>query len=193
MKRILLGLLAAVTACTSHDHSDSSVSRNSANAGHSTAAADSVALAAYEDSIVGHSSDLRPTAVTRNGDTLTGLGSWVMYDSLAGDYGLRAYMRNGVPYLRIARLVGHGPQRGLIWDVRSRFRLPAMDSTDHIVLEGFCRVNGKDDPAVIAITGSAGDSLYWNAHRAWRFEAATETLREIPATSVRCKHIAGEE
>jgi hypothetical protein len=192
MKRILFGLLAAVTACTGHEQGSASVSNDSANAGQGTVAADSAALAAYEDSIVGKSTDLRPTTVTRNGDTLTGLGSWVMYDSLAGDYGLRAYIRNGVPYLRIARRIGRA-KHGLIWDVRSRFRLPAMDSTDHIVLEGFCRVNGKDDPAVIAITGTAGDSLYWNAHHAWRFEAVTATLREIPAASVSCKHVAGEE
>jgi len=193
MKRIVLWLLGTVAGCTSQDQRGATVSRDTGAAAQSITPADSAALAASEDSILGHSSADHPTTVAPNGDTLTSLGTWITFDSVSGDYGFRPYKRNGVPYLRIARMIGSAPKRGLIWDVRLRVRLPAMDSADRIARTGFCRVNGKDDPTVIAITGSAGDSLYRNAHRAWSFDAATETLREIPATGVSCKLFAGEE
>ncbi len=194
MKRILFGLLGAVIACTAKDERPAAVAGDTVAIGGRTTPPDSAALAAYEDSLLGQLPNARPTTVTPNGDTLTILDGTIWFDSVVGDYGFRAYLRNSVPYIRVAMIAGRGPRGRLIWDVKSRLRLPRLDSGERIVLEkGFCSVSGKEDSSVVAIAGTAGDSLYRNAHNAWRFDARTGTLREIPAAGVSCKYVAGEE
>src|ERR1700687_5829793 len=99
MKRILFALLAVVACTAKRDRSggvagDSVVRR--------TALPDSAALAAFVDSVLGQLPNSRPTTVTPNGDTLTILESTIWFDSVAGDYGFRAYLRNSVPYIRVA-------------------------------------------------------------------------------------------
>jgi hypothetical protein len=63
-----------------------------------------------------------------------------------------------------------------------------MDSTDHVVVEGLCLVNGKEDRLVYAITGTEGDSFYRPARHAWRFNVNREALEEISITGVTCSH-----
>jgi hypothetical protein len=63
-----------------------------------------------------------------------------------------------------------------------------MDSTD-VVTEAFCELNGKPDSSIIGLHSTAGDSVEYHARNAWRFDRATETLREIPAAGVTCSPI----
>jgi hypothetical protein len=192
MKRVLSALLAVVAACTAKG--DRSAGGADDLVAGRTTPPDSVALAAFEDSLLGQLPNSRPTTVTPNGDTLTILDSTIWFDSLAGDYGFRAYLRNRVPYVRVAKSGGRGPGGRLIWVVKSRLRLPRLDSGERVVLEkGFCRANGREDSTIVATAGTGGDSLYRNAHNTWRFDSRTGILREIPSSGINCKHVAGEE
>jgi hypothetical protein len=65
-----------------------------------------------------------------------------------------------------------------------------MDSTEALT-EGFCEVSGKSDRFIVAIAGMVGDSADFQARHAWRFDLATETLREIPTAGIRCAHAGG--
>ena len=192
MKPILLGLVAAITACTGKSDRSAGVVVDSV--ARPTNQPDSAALAAFEDSLLGQLPNTQPTTVTPNGDTLTILNGTIWFDSVAGDYGFWAYKRNSVTYVRVSKIAGRGLRGRLIWDVKSRLRLPRLDSRERIVLEkGFCRVNGKEDSSIVAVAGTGGDSLYRAAHYVWRLDTQTETLHEVPASGVSCKHFGGEE
>jgi hypothetical protein len=196
MKVLALGLIPLAVACGPRDQpQDSKTNAVSTKAivTSGVVTKDSVALATYEDSILGQLSFGHPRTVTPNGDTLESLGSGFLQDPAAKDYGFRYYSRNGVRYLRIARMSGRSARGMLIWSTRSRLRLPPMDSTEHLVLEGYCLINGKDAPLVVAITGTAGDSVYWQARHAWSLDTTAGTLRDIPTTGVTCSHVSGEE
>ena len=75
----------------------------------------------------------------------------------------------------------------------TRLRLPPMDPTEGVVIQGLCLLNGKEDPFVLGIAGTVGDSVQFQARHAWRFDLATETLSEIPTTGVTCAHVVGED
>ena len=97
--------------------------------------------------------------------------------------------RTGIHYLRITRTIGHKPDGRAIFSTRARLRLPPTDSTEEIVTEGLCLVDGKEDRSVIGIAGMVGDSVQWQARHAWRFDLPSETLREIPTAGVTCAHV----
>jgi hypothetical protein len=204
MNRAILGLLALGAACISRDRqADSSASstrseatavsstpRSPAAATNSVVPKDSVGLAAYEDAIIGRL--LSERFVTQNGDTLQSLGSGFLQDSSAEAYSFRYYSKNGVRYLRVVR--ASYPTTGLpTHSTASRLRLPPIHSTEHLVMEGYCAMDGKDAPLVIAITGTAGDSVYRHARHAWKLDSSTGVFREIPTKGVMCRHVSGEE
>jgi hypothetical protein len=154
---------------------------------------DSVGLAAYEDSIIGQLPIRSPAIVTANGDTLMSLGYGFLQDSSAKDYSFVYYSRNGVHYIRVVRRSGDPVRGRRTRSTTSRLRLPAMDSTQHLVMEGYCLLNGKDSPLIVAVTGTAGDSVYRRARHAWKFDTGAGILREIPINGVMCSHVSGEE
>ena len=154
---------------------------------------DSVGLAAYEDSIIGQLPIGSPAIVTVNGDTLRSLGYGFLQDSSAKDYSFFYYSRNGVSYIRVLRRNSETLRGRRIRSTTSRLRLPAIDSTQHLVMQGYCVLNGKDAPLIIAITGTAGDSVYWRARHAWKLDTGAGILREVPINGVMCSHVSGEE
>lgn len=141
------------------------------------------ALNASEDSILAKA--IRENVVAPNGDTIRYLGGWMMEAGTSKVYGIDRYIKNSTLYIRIQRVVGRKPDGNAIWLTRARLRLPPMDSTD-AVTEAFCKLKGKPDSSIIAVTSTAGDSVEYHARNAWRFDRATETLREIPAAGVTC-------
>jgi hypothetical protein len=154
---------------------------------------DSVGLAAYEDSIIGQLPIGSPAIVAANGDTLRSLGYGFLQDSSARDYSFLYYSRNGVSYLQVVRRSSDAVRSRRTSSTTSRLLLPAMDPTQHLVMEGYCVLNGKDAPLIIAITGTAGDSVYWRARHAWKFDTGAGLLRDIPINGVMCSHVSGEE
>ncbi|MCA1837502.1 MAG: hypothetical protein LC674_01590 [Actinobacteria bacterium] len=131
--------------------------------------------------------------IAPNGDTLQPLNFSFLENSAGKDYEFVYYARNGVRFVRVDRQAGRTARGQALSLAQSRLRLPSMDSTDHIVLEGRCLIDGKDAPLVVAITGTAGDSVYRYARHAWRLDTAAGVLREIPIAGVTCRHDSGEE
>jgi hypothetical protein len=154
---------------------------------------DSAGLAAYEDSIISQLPIGSPAIVTANGDTLRSLGFGFLQDSSAKDYNFLYYSRNGAFYIRVERESSEAMRGRRTGSTTSRLRLPAMDSTQHLVMQGYCVLNGKDAPLIIAITGTAGDSVYWRARHAWKLDTGAGILREVSINGLMCSHVSGEE
>ena len=186
LNKLLITFFALAGGCRNQDKPHISSS-------HSIAAPDSAALAAYDDSVVGAAGIMGPGKITPNGDTLKSYGGLMMDIEGARDYGIRHYSRNGIQYLRIAQVASREPNGTVVWTVRARLRLPPMDSTETLVLEGLCRVNDKDDPFVLGVVRTHGDSSNFRATHAWRFDLASKTLREIPTSGVTCAPVSGED
>ena len=205
--RTLIIALFTLTACSAGDRqeeastgtirsTDSAVSTTAIRSQDSVNAAvpkDSVGLAAYEDSIIGQLPIGSPAIVTANGDTLRSLAYAFLQDSSAKDYSFLYYSRNGVSYIRVLRRSSETLHGRRARSTTSRLRLPAIDSTQHLVMQGYCVLNGKDAPLIIAITGTAGDSVYWRARHAWKLDTGAGILREVPINGVMCSHVSGEE
>jgi len=181
MKRLITGAIALFVACRNQDQPQQSESRLITKS-------DSANLAVYEDSVLDAMRGV-PSVVTRNGDTLVSFGGLMMEGQGARDYGIDEYAKNGVHYLRITRTIGHKPNGHPIFSTRARLRLPPSDSTEELVTEGLCLVNGKEDRFVIGIAGIVGDSVQWQARHAWRFDLPSETLHEIPTAGITCGHL----
>jgi hypothetical protein len=185
-RRLLIALFAVAAGCRNTDKSRMSTA-------HSMASRDSAALAAYDDSVLATLRVGGPSAITANGDTLTTFGGGLMDVDGLRDFGSEHYARNGIQFVRITQTVGRQPDGNPVWAVRARLRLPPMDSTQALALNGLCGNNGKLDPLILAITGSAVDSVWFQATHAWRFELPGQMLHEIPATGVTCAHLSGED
>jgi hypothetical protein len=206
MRALLIALLT-LTACSASDRqkgastgtlrsTDSAVSTTairSQDSLNTVVPKDSVGLVAYEDSIIGQLPIGSPAIVTANGDTLRSLGYGFLQDSSAKDYSFLYYARNGVSYIGVVRRSSDALGGRRTRSTTSRLRLPAIDSTQHLVMEGYCLLNGKDAPLIIAITGAAGDSSYWRARHAWKLDTGAGILREVPINGVMCSHVSGEE
>jgi hypothetical protein len=154
---------------------------------------DSASLAAYEDSVLANSPMSEDDIVLSNGDTLRLIGSTSMDQRKAKDYGIDLYIRNSVYYLRVDKLVSRTPAGKAINSTLARVRLPPVDSTDEVIIEGLCSVNDISDPLVFGIVSPDSYGVQWQASHAWRFDVSTETLREIPVTGVKCAHVVGED
>lgn len=149
---------------------------------------DSAGVVAYEDSVLGALPAGASTIVAPNGDTLTTFGGRMMEAEGARDYGIALYAKNRVRYLRIDRMIGRKPDGKPIWSTRARLRLPPMDSTEEIVMEGLCSINDKGDPFIFGIAGF--DTYVPSpARRAWRFDLPSATLHEISTAGVTCAHV----
>jgi hypothetical protein len=177
---------AAVLACGTQDRTpqrDSALVRIS----------DSAALAAYEDSVLANSPMSEDNIVLANVDTLRLIGSTSMDQQAAKDYGVDLYIRNSVHYLRVDKLVSRTPQGKAINSTIARVRLPPVDSTDEVIIEGLCSVDDTHDPLVFGIVSPDSYGVQWQASHAWRFDVSTETLREIPVLGVKCAHVVGDD
>lgn len=154
---------------------------------------DSATMAAHEDSLMGKQIPGGPSVVSRYGDTLQGFNGWGIHVESPAWYDIDHYARNGIHYLSIGR---RDPEEGVRYPRRLRrftLSLPPMDSTDYIALQGSCRINGKDDRLVIAITARQGGAFYRPARHAWRFNVDREALEEIPAGGVTCSDVWTDE
>jgi hypothetical protein len=147
---------------------------------------DSAVVTAAEDSVLDALVPGR-SAVTRFGDTLVHVGGGMMGD----DYAASEYRKNGATYLRMQRLLGNRSDGWPIWSTRTRILLPAMDSTQHLLIAGQCGTADRIDSNLIAIAVGKTDSVYREIRHAWRFDRASETLRAVETRGLTC-HNPGE-
>ena len=101
-------------------------------------------------------------------------------------YWVHEYLMNGVRYAAIEQEIGKEANGQPLMGEVSRVTLPAMDSTEHLMFAGLCRIDDESDPYVLAVQRIGGDSVNRNIRKAWRFERASRSLREIPTTNVVC-------
>ena len=199
MKRKLATVIFLAAACTSGEQRNEQATASSSlstivdSAPRVTAPTDSAAVTAYEDSLMRKLNFTEPH-ILPNGDTLRLLQYSFFDDPAVHDFTFLYYMRNGVRYVSVSHdtAVAAGSRRPVM-RVASRIRLTGVDSTDYVILEGRCAINGKDDPLVVGVTGSKGDSVYRRARFAWRLDTAARVLREIPTNGVSCRRESGEE
>lgn len=177
-RRLLISFLVALTACRPPEKADHPAPSKAA-------LNDSRALNATEDLILDALVSDTP-AVIPNGDTLRNLGGGMIDEDMK--YGINRHTRNSTHYFRIRRLLGNKPNGKAVWSTLARVMLPPMDSTEVLLIEGLCKTNGKSDRFIFGIVGTVGDSVDFHARRAWRFDLASETLREIPTVGVTCAH-----
>jgi hypothetical protein len=152
---------------------------------------DSATVAAFDDSVL--ESSRADTVVTAKGDTLVSFGGVMMDDASARDFVIRHYAKNGTHFLRVAQATSRRSDGTPVWTVVARLRLPSVKSPDDVAIEGLCDKNGKNDPLIIAVTGPPIDSVSYQAVRAWRLDPTKKTVRQIPADSVTCGHVIGED
>jgi hypothetical protein len=145
---------------------------------------DSAVSVVYEDSLL---DTLLPgrIAITRTGDTLLKVGGAVLDD----DYAVDEYRKNLTRFVRIQRLLGHKPNGWPILSTRARLALPGVDSLLELMFAGMCGIDNKGDPYVLAIARATADSVYHEIRYAWRFDRASETVREIPTANVVCWNV----
>jgi hypothetical protein len=116
------------------------------------------------------------------GDSVTEIGGAMM----PAPYWVHEYLMNGVRYAAIEQEIGKEANGQALMGEVSRVTLPPMDSTEHLMFAGLCGIDYKSDAYVLAVVGIGGDSVYRNIRKAWRFERASRSLREIPTTNVVC-------
>ena len=198
LRMLLIAVVIAVIACRNHEKQegsdrvtvalpDSAAVPQVLNSDSLAIASRDSALTAAEDSIL----DLTDfgKGLLPNGDTVkSNFDSEMMDGGSSKVFFYDHYRRNSTQYLRIAK-IGHKPNGDPISRTTLRLRLPPSDSAGRVT-EGLCLVNGKPDRSILAIVDSVGESWqssdHFPARHAWRFDQANETLREIPATGVRC-------
>jgi hypothetical protein len=152
---------------------------------------DSATIGASDDSIL--DSSRSDTVVTTNGDTLISFGGTMIDDSSAHDFGIDHYAKNGRHFIRVTRMTARKPDGRPVWDIIARLSLPGLKSPEDVSIEGLCDANGKSDPLIFGVTGEAVSEFRYQAVRAWRVEPANKTVGEIPANSVTCAHVIGED
>jgi len=152
---------------------------------------DSATIGASDDSVLESSGS--GSVVTMNGDTLVSFGGMLMNDSSAHNFGIRHYGKNGHQFVRVAQMISRKPDGKPVWEVIARLRLPPVKSPEDVAIEGLCDVNSENDPLVFAVTDEEVSPNRYQAVRAWRVEPATKTVREIPAGSVTCGRVIGED
>ena len=184
MKRTVIAVIALLGGCGKDTRrNQQSTSRQ--------VIVDSAMVAASYDSVL--ESSRADTVVTTKGDTLVTFGGVMMNDSSARDFGISHYAKNGTHFVRIAQATSRKPDGRPVWTVIARLRLPPIKSPDDVAIEGLCDINGKNDPLIIGVTGEPVSSIRYQAIRAWRVDPTKRTVREIPADSVTCGHVIGED
>ena len=101
-------------------------------------------------------------------------------------YWVHEYLMNGVRYAAIEQEIGKEANGQPLMGEVSRVKLPAMDTTENLMFAGLCGIDYKSDPYILAVVGIGGGSVYRNISKAWRFERASRSFREIPPTNVVC-------
>jgi hypothetical protein len=152
---------------------------------------DSAAIGASDDSIL--ESSHADTIATMNGDTLIDFGGAMINDPSAHDFGIDHYAKNGRHFIRVTRMTARKPDGKPIWDIIARLPLSGLKSPEDVAIEGLCDRNGNGDPLIFGVTGESVSEFRYQAVRAWRVDPATKTVREIPANSVTCAHVIGED
>jgi hypothetical protein len=146
----------------------------------------------YDDSVLAISIGDHPV-VTDRGDTMRYLGGTMFMVDTTKDYGAEEYEKNGVHYLRVVLQTGHLPNGRPINITKARVRLPALRPGEELILASLCRVDGKEDPRILAIATVPEGSDFGPARLAWRFDPVTQTLSGISTHNVTCAHIVGED
>ena len=152
---------------------------------------DSPTINASDDSVL--ESSRLDTVVTANGDTLASFGGVMINDSSARDFGIAHYAKNGNHFLRVEQMTSRKPDGKPVWRIIARLSLPRVESPDDVAIDGLCDNNRKHDPLIFGVTSEEVSPFRYQAVRAWRVEPATRTVREIPADSVTCAHVIGED
>jgi len=185
MKNPLLVLGLLVTACSSEKPAENrSVTVNRPPA--------STDEDVYSDSALGR---IRgdEEILTAQGDTFQLIAGSILRVDSAQEYLVDEYRKNETHYLRVARMIGHTHDGMPIQVTRARIALPIRDSSEELILQGLCRIDGKQDPLVLAIAVIPDGSIFGPSRHAWRFDPVTEKLSEIPIQGVTCAHVVGED
>jgi hypothetical protein len=135
-----------------------------------------------EDSILDGMLPARIT-VTPAGDTLQDLGGGMIDEK----YGVSYFTKNGVAYFRVQQLTGHMANGHAIWRTITRVSASKLEKDEDLMFAGLCGTTAGSDPAIIAIPRiNQQDTAFTQIRRAWKFDVATETVREIPTSNIRC-------
>jgi hypothetical protein len=136
--------------------------------------------------------DSMSTAIARaqlspspEGDSVKEIGGAIM----PAPNWVHEYMMNGVRYAAIEQEIGKKANGQPLMGEVSRVTLPLMDSTEHLMFAGLCGTDYNTDAYVLALVGLGEDTVnrvYRNIGKAWRFERASRSLREIPTKNVVC-------
>ena len=140
------------------------------------------AVAVNEDSILDGMLPARIT-VTPAGDTLQDLGGGMIDEK----YGVSYYTKNGVSYFRVQQLSGHLANGRAIWRMITRVNASKLEKGEDLMFGGLCGTTSGSDPTIVAIPRvNHQDTAFTQIRRAWKFDIATETIKEIPTSDVRC-------
>jgi hypothetical protein len=184
MRWIVIAVVAVLAGCNKD-------SRQKQQSTSQPVIVDSATVGASDDSVL--ESSHSDTVVTTNGDTLVAFGGVMMNDTSARDFGIDHYAKNGTHFMRVAQATSRRPDGTPVWTVLARLALPPVKSPDDVAIEGLCDNNGKSDPLIIAVTGAPVGSFRYQAVRAWKLDPTVKIVREIPADSVTCAHVIGED
>jgi len=140
------------------------------------------AVAVNEDSILDGMLPARIT-VTAAGDTLQDLGGGMIDEKYAVSY----YTKNGAAYFRIQESIGHMANGRAIWRMITRVSASKLQQGEDLMFSGLCGTTAGSDPTIVAIPRiNLEDTVFTQIRRAWKFDVATETIKEIPTSNVRC-------
>lgn len=146
------------------------------------------ATATVEDSILDGMLPGRK-ATTPAGDTLEDLGGGMIDEK----YAVSQYRKNGDGYFRIQQITGNMADGKAIWRFITRVSLGKFALPYQLMFAGQCGVKDTPDSNVIAIARFVPeDEVFTVISRAWRFDPATETVREIPTADIRCFNPGGD-
>lgn len=154
---------------------------------------DTTGLGAQVDSVLDNVREGGPdTLITARGDTVTAFDGVIIAGSDSGGwYALDVYSVNHARYASVKKSVGRSASGFTTWATQARAPFPATDSTQTVVRE--CRQGDSTDPYVFGIAAVYAEVPDWHPVRAWRFDAETKTLKEIPAAGLVCARMLREE
>jgi hypothetical protein len=154
---------------------------------------DTTGLGAQVDSVLDSVREGGPnTLITAHDDTVTDFDGVILAGSdSAGWYALDVYSVNHARYARVKKNVGRTADGFMTWSTQARALFPSTDSTQTVVRE--CRQGDSTNPYVFGIAAVYAKVPDWHPVRAWRFDAETKTVKEIPAAGLVCARMLREE
>ena len=122
-------------------------------------------------------------AVIATGDTVESFGGSMMDTS----YAVAHYRKNSAQFFRIDQSTGHRPDGKAIWRTITHVSLPVLKKEEQFMHGGMCGTGDKGEPYILAVVTAKAEQVEWkDVSRAWRFDRASETVKEIDPKQVTC-------